>query len=656
MNWKATIVFVLVSLVLPQISAAVPTTVSHQGNILDTNSAPVTGVVNVTFTIYDSETEGTDLWSQTLPISFDNGFYHIELGPGTPSLASILDTSELYLGITLEGSDEFQPRSKFTSVPYSLRSEIADQVIGSVTGPVEAEQLTVGTTDGYTLPDVDGGTGQVLVTDGSGNLQWQEIILSQEGTSEGQVLVWNGSEWAAGSVISSEQPSIVHRTASDFNAGTLEAVNVTDHSHWAEISLGSSEGFDLGDGSDGDLLVDGTTILDDGSPKQYSSVTVINSGQINVKPCNGTDGGLLDWKVTGAVLIDSSSSINGTSAGYRGGTGPVDSNTGPGPSLAGNDGESELGTGNSDHSANGSGGGAGQGSGCNASSGGAGGGHGTTGATGHAGGGCGLTSGAGATSGDAELTNMTFGGGGGGGSLDTNGSGNRTGGTGGNGGGAIRIYALEINLDGTIEANGGDGGTTSCSGSCGGSDDSGAGAGAGGSVYLTARDINLNGTLSAIGGTGGFGNHDGNTVTSYYLGGNGGAGRIRLDYALLAGDSTPSPEAGHTEVLQPDIFVPESGTFTSTIIDTENTDNSWGSIFWDGQGQGAVLCKVRSGNDPSLSDAAAWDDADWIVLGQDLSSVNSVSDGDQFLQYKLFIEASSPELSGMRIRSVSITR
>lgn len=111
---------------------AVPTTLSHQGYVVDTNNSPVTGSVTTIFKLYSVPTGGSAQWTQSLSVTYDGGYYSVELGPGTPSLsADFFDGTTLYLGVTLEGSEEFLPRYKIHSVPYALKA-------GSVTGTVRA--------------------------------------------------------------------------------------------------------------------------------------------------------------------------------------------------------------------------------------------------------------------------------------------------------------------------------------------------------------------------------------------------------------------------------------------------------------------------------------------------------------------------------------
>ena len=118
---------------LSQTAFAIPTVLNHQGKIINPDGEPVNGVAEITFTIYQTPTGNSQLWSQTIDVTFDNGEYSVELGPGTPQLSpQLLDRSALFLGVQFEDANEFEPRSKLTSVPYAFLAGTADSVQGSV--------------------------------------------------------------------------------------------------------------------------------------------------------------------------------------------------------------------------------------------------------------------------------------------------------------------------------------------------------------------------------------------------------------------------------------------------------------------------------------------------------------------------------------------
>ncbi|MGB2070850.1 MAG: hypothetical protein ACPHVR_04370 [Poseidonia sp.] len=99
---------------------------------------------------------------------------------------------------------------------------------------------------------------------------------------------------------------------------------------------------------------------------------------------------------------------------------------------------------------------------------------------------------------------------------------------GGGGGGYLRIFADQVIVNGTIQANGGNGDSGSQASSGTGAGGSGAGGGSGGSVFIQANSLSLSSTgiLSANGGTGGNGANGAQNGPGFgmYDGGDGGGG------------------------------------------------------------------------------------------------------------------------------------
>ena len=177
--------------ILPSAAIGVPTFLTHQGRVVQSNSAPMTGSSDVTFELYGQATGGSALWTQQMSVTFDDGFYSVVLGPGSPELSTdIFDGSNLYLGITLAGLEEFAPRTRITTVPYAMRAEVANSL---------SDDLST-----LTLPS---GPASEMPTAGSSNLG--QIYLS---TDDGNVYYSNGSEWvnisAGGSGEGVEYPNI----------------------------------------------------------------------------------------------------------------------------------------------------------------------------------------------------------------------------------------------------------------------------------------------------------------------------------------------------------------------------------------------------------------------------------------------------------------
>jgi len=116
----------------------VPTTMNYQGRITDDQGQPVTDLIDITFTLYGSETGSDTLWSETVygvnPNA--NGLISTILGQINPITNEAFAGEECWLGIQLDGSmDEITPRTQITSAGYSFRVETIDEAIaGTITG------------------------------------------------------------------------------------------------------------------------------------------------------------------------------------------------------------------------------------------------------------------------------------------------------------------------------------------------------------------------------------------------------------------------------------------------------------------------------------------------------------------------------------------
>jgi hypothetical protein len=241
----------------------------------------------------------------------------------------------------------------------------------------------------------------------------------------------------------------------------------------------------------------------------YRNVTVLTGATLTSSGWNGATGGILAFRVTQSLTVQTGGAIDVSGRGFRGGIMP-DS----GWTSSGNSGESELGPSVvSSASPNGGGGGGG----CDfENAGGSGGSYGTEGTNG-GGNQCANNHKMGFTYGDAALTALHLGSGGGSsGGCCTDG---------GAGGGLILIAARTISVVGSINNRGANGQGAS------GNDGGGAG-GSGGSTLLFGQTISIgNNRIVATGGTGGF--SPGTYGGQFKSGGNGGMGRIALNYGTI---------------------------------------------------------------------------------------------------------------------------
>jgi hypothetical protein len=121
---------------------AVPTLVNFSGTLTDVNGKPLSGVLGVTFYLYQDQQGGSPLWMETQNVQpYKNGHYSVMLGSTTSQgLPTELFASgeARWLGVQVQGQAE-QPRVLLLSVPYALKALDAETIGGK---PVSAFQLT----------------------------------------------------------------------------------------------------------------------------------------------------------------------------------------------------------------------------------------------------------------------------------------------------------------------------------------------------------------------------------------------------------------------------------------------------------------------------------------------------------------------------------
>lgn len=78
-----------------------------------------------------------------------------------------------------------------------------------------------------------------------------------------------------------------------------------------------------------------------------------------------------------------------------------------------------------------------------------------------------------------------------------------------------------------------------------------------------------------------------------------------------------------------------SGTLESSVYDTGASGTDYGIMDWDEVLQGQTITfKVRTDINSDMSAALDWSACATVPKGQDISSLNSVNDGDRYIQYK----------------------
>lgn len=140
-------------------------TVSIQGVLRDPNGRSVdNGFYEVTFKIYDVESGGTELWSETYPsLETKHGVFQANLGENT-SLDGLAFDTEYYVGVTVENYAEMTPRIKLTIYPYAKAILGQDNKFPS-TGNIVLEKDSIVVKQGALK--FEGANGRIVFNDGT---------------------------------------------------------------------------------------------------------------------------------------------------------------------------------------------------------------------------------------------------------------------------------------------------------------------------------------------------------------------------------------------------------------------------------------------------------------------------------------------------------
>ena len=126
-NWDAMAVTVFMLALANITSGDVPQLISFQGKLHDNVGNPLTGSYDITFRIFNIESGGTPLWTETVNVSCDNGLYNVILGLSTPMNLGF--EGDYWLSVQVTGDDELVPRYRIVSVPVAIRAAVVDSAL-----------------------------------------------------------------------------------------------------------------------------------------------------------------------------------------------------------------------------------------------------------------------------------------------------------------------------------------------------------------------------------------------------------------------------------------------------------------------------------------------------------------------------------------------
>jgi len=122
-------------------TAQVPTTIHHQGLLLDEQGAPADRQVILTFELFDQDVGGGALWAEEYQLDLVDGYYSTLLG-SLHALDPWLGPGPRWLQITLNHDTVLAPRRPLASVPFARIAHRALQA-DNATGDITPNSVTV---------------------------------------------------------------------------------------------------------------------------------------------------------------------------------------------------------------------------------------------------------------------------------------------------------------------------------------------------------------------------------------------------------------------------------------------------------------------------------------------------------------------------------
>jgi hypothetical protein len=292
----------------------VPQLVNYTGVLTDVNGKPLSGIVGVTFSLYQQEAEGTALWSEIQNVQVSkNGRYSVMLGSTTSTGLPqdvFVNGEARWLGVQAEAQAE-QPRTLLVAVPYALKAGDAETIGGL---PASAFALAGG------ARPTPGGTKPAAATASSGaqkNAPPANPAVTGKGTVD-YIPMWDTTSDIIDSIMFQKSSEIGINTTAP--AATLDVNGKTDVRDTLTLFPKST---------DNTLAVSGTTFKVDSTGKVtfVSGQTFPGAGTITgitTASGSGLSGGgttgTLSLKVpaagiTNAMLANSKVTLNASTAG-----------------------------------------------------------------------------------------------------------------------------------------------------------------------------------------------------------------------------------------------------------------------------------------------------------------------------------------------------
>ena len=165
----ASLLFASRAMAAPANTSQIPGFIPYQGTLVESDGTPITGLIDMGFSLYADPTEGEALWTEghsgnnAVPVA--EGLFNVNLGSITPIPSDLWNQSSLYLGIRVGADDEMIPRQPIGGVPSALQASVAQLALTVPDGSIGSQQITDGAATSSKVALTYGevkGTGEVL--------------------------------------------------------------------------------------------------------------------------------------------------------------------------------------------------------------------------------------------------------------------------------------------------------------------------------------------------------------------------------------------------------------------------------------------------------------------------------------------------------------
>ncbi len=109
------------------VHASVPGTISFQGRLTDAIGQPLDTTIDITFTLFDDSSGGSQLWQETAKdVVIKEGIFEVLLGVSTPLNRTLFKDSGGWLQLTVGSGSPSATRLPFATNAYAFRAQYAD--------------------------------------------------------------------------------------------------------------------------------------------------------------------------------------------------------------------------------------------------------------------------------------------------------------------------------------------------------------------------------------------------------------------------------------------------------------------------------------------------------------------------------------------------